>query len=169
MWSAAIFALLVAARVSASSSILSSSSFPLPSSLSLTHPGPSSPPANLPLKSSSTSVISTSSPTSSYSGNSSSHLFPSVLTTLGTSVLTEPGPYIIPVTSYPFAPFPSPSSEPSIPGVYPARSPKHPPPVESPALVPDFALAWTRAYQKAKAKVDTWTLEEKVSVTTGVD
>jgi hypothetical protein len=38
-------------------------------------------------------------------------------------------------------------------GVYPASSPKHPPPVESPALVPDFALAWTRAYQKAKAKV----------------
>jgi len=68
-------------------------------------------------------------------------------------MLTEPGPSVIPVTPYPFVPFPSPSSEPPIPGVYPASSPKHPPPVESPALVPDFAPAWTRAYQKAKVNV----------------
>jgi hypothetical protein len=52
--------------------------------------------------------------------------------------------------------------------VYPASSPKHPPPVESPALVPDFAAAWTTAYQKAKAKIAAWSLEEKVNVTTGV-
>jgi hypothetical protein len=31
--------------------------------------------------------------------------------------------------------------------------PKHPPPVESPALVPDFSMAWAEAYEKAKAKV----------------
>jgi hypothetical protein len=37
--------------------------------------------------------------------------------------------------------------------VYPASSPKHPPPVENPALVPDFVQAWTGAYKKAKAKV----------------
>jgi hypothetical protein len=68
-------------------------------------------------------------------------------------VLTEPGPSVIPVIPYAFTPFPSPSSGPPIPGVYPASSPDQPPPVDSPALVPDFAPAWTEAYQKAKAKV----------------
>jgi len=37
--------------------------------------------------------------------------------------------------------------------VCPAYSPEHPPPVENPALVPDFTQAWTEAYTRAKAKV----------------
>ena len=73
--------------------------------------------------------------------------------TTSISVLTEPGPSVVPVTPYAFEPFPSPSSVPPISGVYPASSPKHPPPVESPALVPDFSQAWARAYHKAKTKV----------------
>ncbi|KAF8487504.1 beta-glucosidase [Russula ochroleuca] len=166
MRSSVILILLVAARASAvpSHSTSSSSSFPLPPPLPLIHSGaPWSSSQSL-----STSVISTFSPASSSSGSRSSSPPFSVLTTTSISVLTEPGPSVIPVTPYPFAPFPSPSSEPPIPGVYPASSPKHPPPVESPELVPDFASAWTRAYDKAKAKVETWTLEENVNITTGV-
>ncbi|KAF8487505.1 beta-glucosidase [Russula ochroleuca] len=154
MRSSAIFILLVAARASAAPSLstLTSSSFPLPSSLSSTPP-PSSSSSNL------------ASLPSSGSNNSP----PSVLPiTTSISVLTEPGPSPIPISPYPFAPIQSPSSEPPIPGVYPATSPKHPPPVESPVLVPNFASAWTTAYDKAKAKVETWTLEEKVNITTGV-
>jgi hypothetical protein len=60
---------------------------------------------------------------------------------------------VVPITPYPFTPFASPSSEPPIPGVYPASSPKQTPPIESSWLVPDFAPAWMRAYHKAKAKV----------------
>ena len=41
-----------------------------------------------------------------------------------------------------------PSSVPPISGVYPASSPNHPPPVESPALVPRFLRTW--AYHKGK-------------------
>jgi hypothetical protein len=63
---------------------------------------------------------------------------------------TQQGPSVIATT---FVPFPAPSSEPAIPGVYPASSPQSPPPVESPWLVPDFADAWTGAYNKAKLKV----------------
>ncbi|KAH9958148.1 glycoside hydrolase family 3 protein [Russula dissimulans] len=88
--------------------------------------------------------------------------------TTSISVLTEAGPSIIPITPYTFVPFPSPSSQPPIPGVYPETSPKDPPPVEDPALVPDFAQAWTRAYKKAKVKIANWSLEQKVNITTGV-
>ncbi|KAH9025136.1 glycoside hydrolase superfamily [Lactarius hengduanensis] len=73
-----------------------------------------------------------------------------------------------PVRSCPFVPFPSPFSELPIPYVYPLTSPNPPPPVDNPALVPDFASAWANAYEMAKAKVATFTLEQKVNVTTGV-
>ncbi|KAH9988720.1 glycoside hydrolase superfamily [Russula vinacea] len=160
--------LLTAARASAAPSLstLSSTSFPLPLPLSSTHSGASPPPTPL----SSPSVTSTpSSPSLSSSGSSSSSLRPPVLVTIpSVGMFTEAGPSVFPTTPYYFAPFPSPSSEPPILGVYPASSPKHPPPVGSPALVPDFAPAWARAYQKAKAKVQTWSLEEKVDITTGL-
>ncbi|GLB44238.1 putative glycoside hydrolase family 3 protein [Lyophyllum shimeji] len=65
-----------------------------------------------------------------------------------------------------FSPFPTPSQA-SVPGVYPATDPKTPPPVNSP-LIPDFAPAWAAAYNKAKKKIAGFTLEEKVSVATGV-
>jgi len=95
------------------------------------------------------------------------------LKTTGTSigVLTQSGSSVVPVAttvSRAPAPFPSSSSQSPVLGVYPVSSPNHPPPVEDPALVPDFAQAWTEAYKKAKAKVATWSLEKKVSITTGV-
>ncbi|KAI9457435.1 beta-glucosidase [Lactarius psammicola] len=64
-------------------------------------------------------------------------------------------------------PSPSPSFQPPIPGVYPLASPGSPPPVGQPELVPDFVPAWTDAYTIAKAKVVGFTLEQKVSITTG--
>ncbi|KAI0293191.1 glycoside hydrolase family 3 protein [Multifurca ochricompacta] len=90
------------------------------------------------------------------------------LSASATGVLTQPLPSGIPITSYPFVPSPSPSSEPPIPGVYPLTSPKNPPSVENSALVPNIAPAWGVAYKKAKAKVATFTLEQKVNITTGV-
>ncbi|KAG2035180.1 glycoside hydrolase superfamily, partial [Suillus americanus] len=42
-------------------------------------------------------------------------------------------------------------------------------PVSSdPQVVPDFAPAWATAYQKAKALISDYTIEEKVNITTGV-
>lgn len=69
------------------------------------------------------------------------------------AVLTQPLPTPIPISSYTFAPFPSPSSGPPIAGVYPLASPQNPPPVDNPELVPDFTGEWAKAYEKAKAKV----------------
>ncbi|KAF8496226.1 beta-glucosidase [Russula emetica] len=157
MWTSAVLALMVAARASAvpSLSTLSTSFSSSSSPSSPTHSGTPSIP---------------SSASSFSSGNNNSPLPSSVLltTTSMISVLTEPGPSVIPVTPYAFEPFPSPSSVPPISDVYPASSPKYPPPVESPALVPDFAPAWARAYHKAKTKVANWSLEQKVNITTGV-
>ena len=128
MWFSLAFVLLHAGCIFASvpSTHSTSSSYP-------SRHFPSSPPA-----SSSSSTPSSTSLT---------------ITTKSFSVLTESAPSVIPVTPYTFVPFPSLSSQPPIPGVYPKTSPKHPPPVENPALVPDFTQAWTRAYKKAKAKV----------------
>ncbi|KAF8654787.1 hypothetical protein AX16_003442 [Volvariella volvacea WC 439] len=72
----------------------------------------------------------------------------------------------VPVTSYTFSPFPTPSPSP-IPGVFPESDPNQPPPPES-LLVPDFGPAWARAYKKAQEKIASFTLEQKVNVTTGV-
>ena len=141
MWTSAVLTLVIAARASTvpSFSTLSTSSSPSPSPLSPTYSG-------------TPSIPNSASPF--YSGNNTSPLPSSVLlTTTNISVLTEPGPSVIPVTTYTFEPFPSPISVPPLSGVYPATSPKHPPPVENPALVPDFAAAWARAYHKAKIKV----------------
>src|SRR6266446_2195026 len=161
MRSFAVFVLLAAVRALAAPSPSNSSSSSFPS----IHPGaPSSsppptslspPPPTRSPQSSSPSVTPTSSTASVSSSASGNSTLPSSVsqTTTSISVLTEPGPSVIPVTPYVFEPFPSPSSEPPIPGVFPASSPKHPPPVESPALVPDFASAWARAYHKAKGKV----------------
>ncbi|KAF9468335.1 glycoside hydrolase family 3 protein [Collybia nuda] len=65
-----------------------------------------------------------------------------------------------------FSPFPVPSQAP-VPGVFTSTDPKSPPPVDS-RIVPDFAPAWAAAYAKAKKKVAGFSLEEKVSVATGV-
>ncbi|KAF8958580.1 glycoside hydrolase family 3 protein [Flammula alnicola] len=65
-----------------------------------------------------------------------------------------------------FSPFPVPSDIPE-PPVYPAVDPRNPPSVGD-AVIPDFGPAWAAAYEKAKTKVAGFTLEEKVSVATGV-
>ena len=129
-----------------------------PAFLSLSSPTPSSPLSSPPLSLSSYSAsVPPSSLTSSYSSGNvvSSQPLPSPFSssTSGSYVLTQPLPSAIPIISYPFMPLPSPPSEPPIVGLYPLASPNTPPPVESPALVPDFAPAWASAYEKAKAKV----------------
>ena len=130
----------------------------LPSFLLPTHSGASSTssrPSYSPVTPSSHSPHSGDSVSPSLLPSSLSASTSALLTTTATSggLLTQPGPSTIPTTPYIFVPFPSPSSHPPIPDVYPESIPKHPPPVESPALVPNFALAWTEAYKKAKAKV----------------
>ncbi|KAI9457438.1 beta-glucosidase [Lactarius psammicola] len=125
------------------------SQFPSSPRPSLSFPTLSSPSSSL---SSSLPLHSSSVPTSPASSSSSSS---------GTSSGIH-------ISSYTLVPFPSPSSGPPIPGVYPLASPNTPPPVDNPALVPDFALAWTNAYEKARTKIATFTLKQKVNITTGV-
>lgn len=143
MWISTVLILMAAARASAVPSL---STLSLPTSFS----PPRSP---LPPTQSGTASIPSSASSFSHGNNNSPPPSSMLLTTTSISVLTEPGPSVIPVTPYTFEPFPSPSSVPPISGVYPASSPKHPPPVESPGIVPDFAPAWARAYDKAKTKV----------------
>ncbi|KAF5329361.1 hypothetical protein D9619_009183 [Psilocybe cf. subviscida] len=68
-----------------------------------------------------------------------------------------------------FTPFPLPSDIPE-PSIYPSVDPKNPPAVGK-SVIPDFGPAWKAAYEKAEKKiprVSALTLEEKVSVVTGV-
>ncbi|KAK7034732.1 hypothetical protein VNI00_012139 [Paramarasmius palmivorus] len=78
---------------------------------------------------------------------------------------TEPRK-IVPIKHYTFAPFPAPSQT-SIPGLFPETDPSDPPSVGS-AVIPNFEPAWIAAFEKAKKKVSGLTLEEKVSIGTGV-
>ncbi|KAF5341514.1 hypothetical protein D9758_012584 [Tetrapyrgos nigripes] len=55
-----------------------------------------------------------------------------------------------------------------IPGVFPATDPLNPPSVDEITVVPDFAPAWAAAYEKARAKIADWDVEQLVSTTTGV-
>ncbi|KZV64671.1 glycoside hydrolase family 3 protein [Peniophora sp. CONT] len=66
-----------------------------------------------------------------------------------------------------FSAVPSPSTGPSVPGVFPATSPDSPPPVESPGLVPDFSAAWAAAWSKAQDKVATLDNKQKTNLTSG--
>ncbi|XP_006455624.1 hypothetical protein AGABI2DRAFT_195052 [Agaricus bisporus var. bisporus H97] len=118
-----------------------------------------------PLSSSaSVSSLSTSSAISSASSNATSSAASTPATAPGSTV-TEP---IIkpPVTPTTFTPFPTPSDEP-IPGVFEVTDPRKPPAVGSP-IIPDFGPAWDAAYAKARSKIASFSLEEKVNVTTGV-
>ncbi|KAF8346638.1 glycoside hydrolase family 3 protein [Amanita rubescens] len=112
-----------------------------PTASSLIPSGVSSPP------SSSTNPPPLSVPTGTSSGSSSS------------SASSTP-------TTYSFTPFPTPTEQP-IPGVFPAAGPQNPPPVDS-SLIPDFYPAWAAAYEKAKAMISGFSLEDKVNITTGV-
>ncbi|KAF9024285.1 glycoside hydrolase family 3 protein [Hymenopellis radicata] len=68
----------------------------------------------------------------------------------------------VPIMSYTFTPYPSPAATGGVPS-----DPQSPPEAGS-NKVPDFSAAWTAAYNKAKAMVATFSLEEKVNVTTGI-
>ncbi|KAG1850300.1 glycoside hydrolase superfamily [Suillus tomentosus] len=81
---------------------------------------------------------------------------------------TTTGVITIPLSSYSFTPYPTPTLNPC-PPVYPATDPLNPPSVSSdPQVVPDFAPAWAAAYQKAENLISDYTIEEKVNITTGV-
>ncbi|KAI0289895.1 glycoside hydrolase superfamily [Multifurca ochricompacta] len=153
-----LFVLLGAGRtLSASSTASSSPSSSSSLSLSLS---PSSSPATSSsgtLSSPSSSSSSPSSPVLS-SPSSSSASLPTTSSGTSSSVTSS---LVSSSTS-------TSTTGPPIPGVYPLTSPKNPPSVQNSALVPDIAPAWAAAYKKAKAKVATFTLEQKVNITTGV-
>lgn len=94
--------------------------------------------------STSTTTASTSLPTTSYSPTS--------------YLATETGPLTLPISKYPFNPFPTPSTPPD-PPIYPATDPWYPPPVSpDPQIVPDFGPAWAAAHSKAQALVSCLSL-----------
>ncbi|KDQ52333.1 glycoside hydrolase family 3 protein [Jaapia argillacea MUCL 33604] len=82
---------------------------------------------------------------------------------------TETGRITLPISSYPFTRFPTPSGPPPITGVFPSASPLDPPAVSSdPTIVPDFGPAWAEAWSKAQAFVSTLSMDGKVNLVTGV-
>lgn len=84
---------------------------------------------------------------------------------------SSPAIITVPIVPVSFSPFPVPSDTP-IPGVFPETSVSNPPTVEeAPGLggeLPDFGQAWKTAKSKATAMLESFTLEEKVALTTGV-
>ncbi|KAL4062620.1 glycoside hydrolase family 3 protein [Scleroderma yunnanense] len=111
--------------------------------------------------------------TSSVSISPSLSASPSTSSTSTTSqaspVATETGPLTLPISEYSFSPFPTPSSPPPIPPIFPATDPLSPPPVNpDPQVVPDFTSAWATAYDKAKEMIANFSVEQKVNVTTGI-
>ncbi|KAG1811701.1 hypothetical protein EV424DRAFT_1349544 [Suillus variegatus] len=75
------------------------------------------------------------------------------------------GVITIPLSSYSSTPYPTPTLNPR-PPIYPATDPLNPPSVSSdPQVVPDFAPAWSAAYQKAKNLISDYTIKEKVAST----
>ncbi|KAH8822732.1 glycoside hydrolase family 3 protein [Flagelloscypha sp. PMI_526] len=72
----------------------------------------------------------------------------------------------IPIESQTFVAFPSPTQK-SIPGLFDYTDPSKPPPVGS-SVIPDFNDAWGNAYKKAKHLISSFSLEQKVNITTGV-
>ncbi|KAN0079808.1 glycoside hydrolase family 3 protein [Tylopilus felleus] len=81
---------------------------------------------------------------------------------------TQSGPITLPISKYPFTPFPTPTLPPE-PPVFPSTDPLNPPPVSpDPTVVPDFAPAWATAYASAQALISNFTIEQKVNITTGV-
>ncbi|KAG9313178.1 family 3 glycoside hydrolase [Chiua virens] len=122
--------------------------------------------------SSASPVSSTSTvPTSSTNSSATATVSPSLQTTsTPTSFLaTETGPLTLPISEYPFSPFPTPSTPPD-PPIYPATDPWYPPPVSpDPQIVPDFNPSWATAHAKALAFVSNITIGEKVNLTTGIN
>ncbi|KIK98288.1 glycoside hydrolase family 3 protein [Paxillus rubicundulus Ve08.2h10] len=131
--------------------------------------GASSLPVSAPLTSATSSAYS-SAPSSSVTTSSVPTTSASdTATSSPTSyVATETGPLTLPISEYPFTPFPAPTLAPE-PPVFPATDPLYPPPPSpDPKVVPDFAPAWAAAYAKAEQMIDSFTTEQKVNITTGV-
>ncbi|KAG2065205.1 glycoside hydrolase family 3 protein [Suillus decipiens] len=77
------------------------------------------------------------------------------------------GVITIPLSSYSFTPYPTPTLTPD-PPIFPATDPLNPPDVSNDRyIVPDFAPAWATAHQKARNLISNYTVEEKVNLTTG--
>ncbi|KAG2133786.1 glycoside hydrolase superfamily [Suillus bovinus] len=77
-------------------------------------------------------------------------------------------PLTLPISHYPFNPFPTPTLAPG-PPIFPATDPLYPPPINAdPMVVPDFAPAWAAAYTKAMSMISNFTIQQKVNITTGV-
>ncbi|GJE84410.1 glycoside hydrolase family 3 protein [Phanerochaete sordida] len=91
--------------------------------------------------------------------------------TFNTGTGTETGIITIPISPVSFTPFPVPTDTP-VSGVFVETEPSNPPaPHQAPGLggpVPDFGRAWSSAKSKATAELTSWSLEEKVNLTTGV-
>ncbi|KAI1795339.1 glycoside hydrolase superfamily [Ganoderma leucocontextum] len=122
---------------------------------------------------SSSTVSSLAATSSSFLGSTVSEV-PLVATTTAGAVTTTPGGpatettlITLPISSYPFTPFPTPSAATPFPDAFPATAPKNPPPPGS-QLVPDFGPSWAIARMKAQTLLKDFTLEQKVSLTTGV-
>ncbi|KAI8992753.1 beta-glucosidase [Trametes punicea] len=103
---------------------------------------------------------------SSIVGSASTNVTASVAVATSTGPPLESTQITLPISSYPFTPFPVPSDTP-VPGVFPSTTPKSPPPPGS-SLIPDFGPAWASAHARAKQLISSWSLDEKVSVATGV-
>ncbi|KAF7305507.1 Glycoside hydrolase family 3 protein [Mycena chlorophos] len=72
----------------------------------------------------------------------------------------------VPIAPTSFTPF-SVSSQVPLSTVYPLTDPRSPPSVGS-SVIPDFSEAWSAAYAEAKNKLSNFTIDEKVSLATGV-
>ncbi|KAJ3569130.1 hypothetical protein NP233_g5250 [Leucocoprinus birnbaumii] len=124
--------------------------------------------------SSTASTSTAASSSSAASGSSSASVSASsVLSSAASSPTTSaPGSTVTqpiikpPITPTTFTPFPIPSEKP-VNGVFVVTDPGQPPAVGS-TVIPDFGPAWDAAYRKAKAKIASFSIEEKVNVTTGV-
>ncbi|KDQ52334.1 glycoside hydrolase family 3 protein [Jaapia argillacea MUCL 33604] len=115
------------------------------------------------------SAASSTSSAPASSAMSSSAMSSSVISSTSSTIPpTETGRSTLPISSYPFTPYPTPSDPPPLTGVFPSASPLNPPAVSSdPTIVPDFGPAWAEAWSKAQALVSSLSMEGKVNITTG--
>ncbi|KAF5356831.1 hypothetical protein D9756_006600 [Leucocoprinus leucothites] len=155
-------ALFPAALAAPSSSLSGPASSTIASSTAHVSSGTGSAPQS---SSVSTSSAVSASPASLPSSTLLSTSSASSIATTPSSSVTEPiiQPPVVPTT---FVPFPVPSEQP-VHDVFETTDPSKPPEVGS-LIIPDFGPAWDAAYKKAKAKVASFSLEEKVSVASGV-
>ncbi|KAI1787106.1 glycoside hydrolase superfamily [Ganoderma leucocontextum] len=170
-------ALILNSRLSALCALLLLTIFTdaAPSDLTTTSGVSSSPATGSTFLGSSSSVSSLAATSSSFLGSSSSatSLPPTSSNFLGSSSVVLPhrqrvvALITLPISSYPFSAFPTPSAAPPSPDVFPATSPQAPPPPGS-QLIPDFGPSWAIAKTKAQKLLSGSTLEERVSLTTGV-